>query len=407
MMKKLYWLPVLLLICGMGFVSCNFNNNADILAAEDALSIPQEILDSRVQQKTDFMALVQSSLDTIKATRDATLNSLSSQIVKTTVRPSIATACCWAHSVLTSLNDYDQSQNWVNTYGDQCPPSAAIDNSTSTWWNMNYMRVDNAIWPHKKHTEIPIEERIDEGNHWLTVELDNSAFIVGITYMGRNGNNNSHIEDYQIFVSDQSLGHYCPPDSFVYQGVFANNQVTQEVDFGQPIFGVAEAKLGKFVEVRVLDTWASGPDDGGIDELRVITADQNAFEGLIGQANDAINTANTAMAEVINDTLVTNPLVVDYSQLENCFKQGVVVLGKVKNNPIKYNRLYELMYGKLDTDGTVLVKGATQYLDNDPDRITTFGSDTDLNAFFQYQDNVDSMTAKLGSVISVLQTPGN
>lgn len=388
MKKRTYWLLLPFLLGGMAVLgTCGFENLSDPLAAEEAFQFPEGLRDARDAREAALRALIAPALADV-ATKVVTNED-------NPIRPqpnTRATACCWAHKTRTELHPYDNTNNLVNTWDDTYAWHA-IDNASGTWWNTNFARPDNSTWPGRKHTEIPANERIDVGNHWLTVEIgDNPALIVGLTYMGRNGNNNSRINNYQIYVSEAPLGHYCPPGSFVYQGTFANNQNTQQVDFIQPLKGVAMAKYGKYVQMRILDSWADGPYDGGIAELRIITMDKALYDSLTEEISDAIE-------EAMGDT----PLVVDYDQLALCYNEGLLVLSTVRNNPVKHNRLNELMHGKFDSAGNLLVKGAAQYLYNDPDRITSVRSEIDLNNFFQYQRNVDDLAIKLGAVIITLK----
>jgi len=386
MKKNHYRLLLPLLLGGMAVLgTCGFENLSDPFAAEEALQFPEGLFAQRAAREAELRAFLDTPV----------LDSIKSQIVTTTSRPtpnSRASACCWANRALDDLHPYDRENNLTNTW-DNTFAYHAIDGTNSTWWNTNFARPDNTTWPGRKHTEIPAEQRIDVGNHWLTVEIgDNPELIVGLTYMGRNGNNNSHINNYRIYVSEEPLGHYCPPESFVYQGTFANNANTQTVEFIQPLRGVAMVKRGKYLQVRILDSWADGPYDGGIAELRVITMTETLYNNLSEQMADAIETA-----------MGNTPLIIDYDQLDVCYQQGLLVLSTVRNNPVKYNRLNELLNGKFDGAGNILAKGAAQYLNNDPDMITSIRSELDLDNFFQYQRDVDNLAVRLGAVITALR----
>ena len=418
-MKKNFVVVSLLIIIIALFSGCGFENKADIVAAEDALTIPKEILEAREKKETDAHALVEQVLEQLNAeivrinsTRDAELARIDNLITTTTIRPQPnerATACCWAHNVRASLNDFDNANNWANTYGDVCPPAAAIDNNNGTWWNMNYVRPNNATYPDVKHTEIPAEERIDEGNHWLTVELDNVVPVMGITYMGRNGNTNSRITSYRIFVDENYLGHGPPPDSFVYQGTFADNQNTQTANWG-----IAHARKGKYVQVRVLASTNAGGTDGGIAELRVIVMsndtgglfDQLAEERsvIVATALQETEEATLASGDAFEDAVADELLIIDYERLLLCYNEGLRAAPTVVKNPIKQNKLNELMNGKFDSSGNLVSKGALQYLQDDPDRPPlNIRTEAQLNDFFNYQRAVDDITIRLGSVIASLK----
>jgi hypothetical protein len=364
-------------------VSCRMENKADIDAMEALFS------EEYVQPHTDLEDDVRLVVEEAKVT-------VTGGVTWEEVRPSAGVqACCWAHGTDASLAPDDEGAR--NTYGDNCPPSAAVDGSNSTWWNMNYMRSAASPTLNKRHTN---KNTNDGGNHWITLDLGAVYNINGFAYMGRNGNENSRINTYQIFVSaEQDLGrdpldtntgdhpgHRPPASKLVHQGSFANSQDMQRITFATPAYG-------RYVQLRVLTSHNDSGTDGGAAELRVIREQTASSSSL----TDAVNAAvSTALTDNSFDTLA-----VDDSYLAASYQEGIRVLGTVKNNPVKYTRLDTLLHGS--GAGETAVKGARQYLNDDPDRPPeTLTTESDVNAFFAYQKQVDDLTRNIRLLLSAL-----
>jgi len=362
--------------------ACHLENKADPFAG-GGLSLPDDFATRRAALET-----------TVKAEARAALNVINSGANAQTIRPSPAsraTACCWAHSTASSLNDFDRAQGWTNTHSDQCPPSNALTYSGSGWWNMNYARPNNATYPGKKHTEIPANERIDEGNHWLTVDVTGSPVnILGFTYLARNASGDTNIDRYQVYISDQLLGHNPPPGSFVYEGNLQDGVTTRQTVNFMP-------RRGRYIQIRVLTSHRGGGMDGGMQQFEAITVDKTP-EQMAGEI--------TAAMELIQQE---HQLSIDYEYLNLAYQEGLRTLNLplVRNNPNRFNPLNDLLKGTFDGQGNVVKKGAFQYMNDDPDEPKTIQSEADLNAFFEYQKSVDAITQQLVVVVEIYNTKTN
>jgi hypothetical protein len=389
-MKKRAWMPwplygALALFCTLTLVFCQMENRADIDAMEALFS--EEFVQIHSDLETDVRAVVQDAQDLVMGS-----------ITWTEVRPNTGVeACCWAHGTTSSLAADDEGAR--NTYGDNCPPSAAVDGSTSTWWNMNYMRSAGSPTLNKRHGN---KNTNDGGNHWITLDLGAVYNISGFRYLGRQNSGNSRINAYKIFVSETEdlgrdptdrdtgdhPGHRPPPEKLVHQGNFASSTSWQDVTFAMPAYG-------RYVQLRVLSSHNDSGMDGGAAELRVIREDTASGSSLTAAVNAGIATALT--------THGYDALVIDDSYLAATYQEGIRVLGTLKTNPVKYNRLDILLHGSDGAGGGEAVKGAQQYLTGDPDRPAgNLSTASDVDAYFDYQEKVDDLTRQIRLLLSAL-----
>jgi hypothetical protein len=383
MKKELGCLTLAALFCGIAFVSCQMENKADVDAMEALFS------EEYVQSHADLEEGVRAVVEEAKA-------AITGGVTWEEVRPDTGVeACCWANSVTGDLAPDDEGG--VNTYNDNCPPSAAVDGQNGTWWNINYMRSASSPTLNKRHTN---KNTNDGGNHWITLDLGGVYNISGFGYMGRNGNGNSRINAYQVYVSEEQdlgrdpensdtgdhPGHRPPPSKLVHQGNFGNSQDMQRVTFAMPAYG-------RYVQLRVFSAHNDGTD-GGAAELRVIR--EAAASG--SSLTDAVN-AGVSAALAVNGYAA---LSIDDSYLAAAYAEGIRVLGSVKNNPAKFKKLDTLLHGGSGVDGAV-IKGAREYLNDDPDRPPeTLTAESDVNVFFDYQEKVDALTGNIHLLLSAL-----
>jgi hypothetical protein len=390
-MKKRIRMPwpffgILALICALTLAACQLENKADITVMEASFS--EDFIQVHEDLEFEVQAVVQTARDQVMA-----------GVTWTEVRPNTGVeACCWAHGTASSLAPDDEGAR--NTYGDNCLSTAAVDGSNSSWWNMNYMRSAASPTLNKRHGN---KNTNDGGNHWITLDLGAVYNISGFGYMGRNGNGNSRINAYQIFVSEEEdlgrdpadkntgdhPGHRPSPAKLVHQGNFANSQDMQQITFSMPAYG-------RYVQLRVLTSFNDSGNDGGAAELRVTREETASGASLTAAVNAGVA---AALTENNYDTLT-----IDNSFLAASYQDGIQVLGTVKNNPVKFNRLNTLLHGSLGSDGEILVKGAKQYLEDDPDRPAI---ESDVDAYFEYQNEVDDITRQIRLLLSALQGPSN
>ncbi|MDR0731813.1 MAG: discoidin domain-containing protein, partial [Treponema sp.] len=316
-------------------------------------------------------------------------------ITWTEVRPAAnVEACCWAHGTAASLAPDDEGG--ANSWSDNCPPSAAVDGSTSTWWNTNYSRT---VYKHSNKNSS------DGGSHWITLDLEDIYNINGFAYQGRQNQNNSRINRYQIYVSEiedlgrdpadkdtgDHPGHRPPPGKLVHEGNFTDGTAMQRVTFSMPAYG-------RYVQLRPLSYYGNGGE--GAAELRVTRESTKSGFNLI-------DTVNGIIAEALTENNY-NTLTIDESYLAASYQEGIRILGNTKNNPVQYSRLNTLLHGSLNADGSVAVKGAQQYLNDDPDRPPeVLATESDVTAFFKYQNEVDAITRQIRLFLSALQGPSN
>lgn len=367
-MKKKYWVPVASIVCGLAALfACQLENKADpdaVDAAYEAL-YSQEFIEAHNVVETQVREEVQ-----------AARNAAASQIV---------TACCWAvganplptdQAALDAL--YAQlapgDEQVINSWGDMCPPIRAFDNNNSTWWNMNYMRSST----NKKHTGV---SSVDGGNHWITIKFsDTPVPITGFTYRGRSGNENSRIANYEAYVSETSdLGHNPPVGKKVHTGTFANNGDRQSVTF-------STSATGQYFQLRVLTSVNDSGRDGGAAELTITTA-----SGVL-DANTTV-TPQLDAAEQVKLQDYSNTI--DVAPLREAFTEAAPLLVAAKSDPVKFNKLNTALNGVYNSDGTVAIKGAAYYMNEENRPAITDG----VTVFFGYQKEVDNLTLKIHDLI--------
>jgi hypothetical protein len=394
-MNKKMWMPPLFfgvaaLSCVLALVTCQLENKADLSVMESAYS--ETFTEVHAALETEVRAVVQTAQEAVMGT-----------ITWMEDRPSTGVeACCWAHSTAGSLAPDDEGG--VNTWGDNCPPSAAVDGSTSTWWNMNYMRSASSPTLNKRHGN---KNTNDGGNHWITLDLGAVYNISGFRYLGRQNSGNSRINAYQIYVSetedlgrdpaDKSTGdhpgHRPPPEKLVHQGTFANSTAWQDVTFSMPAYG-------RYVQLRVLTSHNDSGNDGGAAELRVNRETTPSGSSLT-------TAVNAGIAAALTENNYTN-LVIDDSYLAASYQDGIRALGASRDNPVQYAKLDALLHGSFNNDGSIAVKGARQYLNDDPDRPPeVLSTESEVNAFFNYQNEIDGLTRQLRLFLSALQGLSN
>jgi hypothetical protein len=389
-MKKRTWMPepqrgFWTLFCCLALAACQLENKADIDVMEALYS--EDFIEIHTDLETAVRAVVQDAQDLAQRT---VLSGLSWN----ETRPqNNVEACCWAHGTASALAPDDNGG--ANTWNDNCPPSAALDGQTGTWWNTNYSR---AVYYHSDKNSS------DGGRHWITLDLEDIYNINGFAYQGRN-QQNSRINRYQIYVSEiedlgrdpadkdtgDHPGHHPPPEKLVHEGNFADSNSMQRVTFAMPAYG-------RYVQLRPLSYYGGGGE--GAAELRVIRESSASGVNLVETVNGIIA---DALADNNYDTLT-----IDDSFLAASYQDGIRILGTVKNNPVKFNKLNVLLHGSAGPDGEVLAKGAKQFLNDDPDRPSARqGSESDVNAFFAYQSRVDDITRQIRLLLSALQGPSN
>jgi hypothetical protein len=362
-------------------------NKADIDVIEAATSFSETFLQIHGDLETEVRAVIQ-------AAQQEAQDTVLSDITWSTIRPDTGVeACCWAHGTAASLAPDDEGG--ANQWSDNCPPSAAVDGSTSSWWNTNYSRT---VYYHTtKNTS-------DGGRHWITLDLQDVYNINGFTYQGRQGNTNSHINAYQIYVSEvedlgrdpldknngDHPGHHPPAAKLVHQGNFTDSTGTQTVTFAMPAYG-------RYVQLRPVSYYGSGGE--GAAELRVI---REATPG-----PNLLDAVNTIIADALTNSGYSS-LVIDDSYLDASYQDAIQILGLIKNKPVQFNKLNALLHGSVDTDGAALAKGAAQYLNDDPDRPPeTLITVADVNTFLAYQEEVDDLTRRIRLLVSALQSSLN
>jgi hypothetical protein len=360
-------------------VSCHMENKADLDAMEALFS------EEYVQPHTDLEDDVRL---VIAAAKQEAQDTVLAGITWAEVRPANnVEACCWAHGTAGSLAPDDEGG--ANQWSDNCPPSAAVDGNTSTWWNTNYSRT---VYYHTSKNSS------DGGRHWITLDLEAVYNINGFAYQGRSQQNNSRINRYQIYVSEiedlgrdpadkdygDHPGHRPPPAKLVHEGNFTDSTAMQRVTFSMPAYG-------RYVQLRPVSYYGGGGE--GAAELRVTR------EGTLSGVN-LTGTVNAIIADALTDNNYA-ALSIDDSYLAASYQEGIRALGTVKNNPVKYTKLDTLLHGS--GAGETAVKGARQYLNDDSDRPPeTLTTESDVNAFFAYQKQVDDLTRNIRLLLSAL-----
>jgi hypothetical protein len=303
-------------------------------------------------------------------------------------------ACCWAHSQAAQLAPDDEGG--ANTWGDNCLPTAAVDNDNDTWWNSNYTRGlhDN------KNTN-------DGGRHWITLDLGTQWYIVGLVYRGR-GSANSRINEYQIYVSDVAdlgrdpentatgdhPGHRPSESKMVATGNFASNANEQTVGFSG-----GNRRVGRYVQLRALSHFGDTGGGDGAAELRVQvatttiggTAGRNLLETALATVQDKIDSLDeivkAAIAEAARDPANGFDWSIDFDGL-------VIVAGKcgealaalkAKDEMGKYYRLNAQLDAALSYVSEENVAAAPKLLDNLDDP----------SVFFDYQDKINNIALQL------------
>jgi len=391
-MKNKLRLAIPLLFCGvLALNTCDFDNQRDPVAVEDLFIRPfPEIVAERNAKRDAIAAAMEPIIESVgRRTPAAAIQ---------TITPINADACCWTASEPAALHPFDATQhsdNYLWTTGAANLLPAQVINNTNTgnnYWAMNSRRPVNDHFANRKHTEIPASQRIDIGNHWLTVELAQPAYIIGITYRGASAAR--RINAYRIFASETPLGHYCPPGSFVHQGSFAdsNQNTAQTVNFDLPLprsgaSAVGNAVFAKYLQIRVLSSHNDNGNDGSIANLQLITIPATVYEPLAAEITEAYRQFE-------------DELIVDYSYLATIYKEGLALMDSVRSNPVRYNMLAPLMFGERDENGFITAKGAADFLFDDPDEVKPVLSQLAFTRFFAYQEQVDTIADNLAARIN-------
>lgn len=397
-MKKKYWariaariaMPLTCMVWGLAALyGCQLENKADPDVV-DALLNSTDFITGHQELETEVR-------DFVDQARSDAATSLGGAITWEEARPNSPTpeACCWSigqNPLPTDLSGlYAQlapdDEQVVNQWGDTCPPGNTVDNSNTSWWNSNYSRTTGF------HSN---RDSIDGGKHWITLDLGAVYNIAEFGYQGRSQQANSRINEYQLYVSETAdlgrdaaaplwnhSGHRPAAAKLVHQGNFSNNTNMQWVTLPEPAYG-------RYIQLRPLSGHA--PDNVGVGaaELRVRRASTSGGANLGESVKAAVNQA-------IEDEGYGN-LTIDDSNLRQAYQEGVRRLALAKTDPVKYIKLYAILNGSSAADGTVTVKGAMHYL-NDENRPVITGSSS-IAAFFAYQKEVDDLTVKLCSVMS-------
>jgi len=328
-------------------------------------------------------------------------------------------ACCWATTVAADLAPDDEGG--VNSYNDVCLPARAVDGDTGTWWNMNYTRSVDAPTLNARHGN---KNTNDEGNHWITLDLGALYYVVGFRYQGRNNDSNSRILNYKVFVSDvpdlgrdpanpdtgDHPGHRPSAGKLALSETYSNNTNWQPASASA---NLTTPQVGRYVQLRVLTSVNNSGRDGGAAELRVVVG-LSGGNNLIGE--DLQNAAgkigpqvDAAVTEAVAGVLLENGYdteTLDYRALERVYAEAGQILGKIKADKAKgsqqvsenlpiYKALNSLLEGEYDeSTETWLVKGAGYYLDPDNRDSAPVITD-DVNAFFDYQAEIDKVTQRL------------
>jgi hypothetical protein len=270
-----------------------------------------------------------------------------------------------------------------------------IDGNEGNYWDWGYAPSGNAYGSTNANTEndsnasdygLSPRTRQENGSghpatmtplglapaHFLTIDLGEiKNNISRVWYLPRNAG--THIAQYEIWVSDTDIG--VNP-----QAEGATKVAEGNWSWTSKIWLAAEFALcsARYIQIRSLadgdgqNLQASGTNWFSVGGCEINVDIYGGFDGTISTAN-----------------------------LESTYQDGIQVLGTVKNNPVKFNRLNTLLHGSLGSDGEILVKGAKQYLEDRP------AIESDVDACFEYQNGVDDITRQIRLLLSALQGPSN